>query len=200
MSPPAAPHADGKSAKTGRDKLLYAALHLFQAHGYHAVGLSEILKAAELPKGSLYHHFPGGKPDLASAVIEHMSEIMARSFERALAAELPAAAHLNRLVRDSGHWLIRTEWREGAILAVMSVGISPDDSLIAPALTKARRRVVEAYGRYLHSEGIVNAHDLAQTVLSALDGAFIAARVQQDPAPLVAFENVFAPLLTPPGA
>ncbi|MES2950507.1 MAG: helix-turn-helix domain-containing protein [Pseudomonadota bacterium] len=33
-----------------------AALLLFRGHGYHGVGINDILKSASLPKGSLYHH------------------------------------------------------------------------------------------------------------------------------------------------
>lgn len=48
-----------------REKLAWTAAKLFQEKGYHGVGLAEILTASGLPKGSLYHHFPNGKSDLA---------------------------------------------------------------------------------------------------------------------------------------
>lgn len=50
---------------TTREKLAWAAAKLFQEKGFHGVGLNEILAATDLPKGSLYHHFPNGKVDLA---------------------------------------------------------------------------------------------------------------------------------------
>lgn len=53
-----------------RDKLAIEAGYLFQQKGYHGVGLSEILDKAGVPKGSLYHHFPNGKADLALAAAE----------------------------------------------------------------------------------------------------------------------------------
>lgn len=59
--------------QSSRDKLAWAAARLFQQRGYHGVGLSEILKITGLPKGSLYHHFPNGKSDLAleAAALAH---------------------------------------------------------------------------------------------------------------------------------
>ncbi len=48
-----------------KDKLAWTAAKLFQEKGYSGVGLAEILTAAGVPKGSLYHHFPDGKRDLA---------------------------------------------------------------------------------------------------------------------------------------
>lgn len=50
-----------------RDLLLATASVLFRQKGYDGVGVSEILAAADLPKGSLYHHFPEGKCQLAEA-------------------------------------------------------------------------------------------------------------------------------------
>lgn len=69
---------------SSRDKLAWTAAKLFQERGYDGVGLNEILVAAELPKGSLYHHFPNGKPDLAlgAAALAHreMTRIIDESF------------------------------------------------------------------------------------------------------------------------
>ncbi|MEL7150132.1 MAG: TetR/AcrR family transcriptional regulator [Pseudomonadota bacterium] len=58
---------------TTREKLAWTAAKLFQEKGYHGAGLAEILKATGLPKGSLYHHFPNGKSDLAleAAALAH---------------------------------------------------------------------------------------------------------------------------------
>ena len=58
---------------TSREKLAWTAAKLFQERGYNGVGLTEILTASGLPKGSLYHHFPNGKADLAleAAALAH---------------------------------------------------------------------------------------------------------------------------------
>ncbi|WP_293577509.1 TetR/AcrR family transcriptional regulator [Phaeobacter sp.] len=55
------------SSSENRDKLIRTASRLFRSKGYAGVGLKEILEAADLPKGSLYYHFPGGKVELADA-------------------------------------------------------------------------------------------------------------------------------------
>jgi len=49
-----------------RDRLVQAATRLFRQRGYDGTGLTEILTEAGVPKGSLYHHFPGrqGRPRL----------------------------------------------------------------------------------------------------------------------------------------
>lgn len=65
------------------DRLAQSAARLFQEKGYEGVGLSEILKAAQAPKGSLYHHFRNGKSDLALAAAHFASREMLRIIDDA---------------------------------------------------------------------------------------------------------------------
>ncbi|MDH3649932.1 MAG: TetR/AcrR family transcriptional regulator [Saprospiraceae bacterium] len=53
-----------------RTKLVEHATECLQAKGYFGAGIREILEGAEVPKGSLYHHFPMGKDDLVIEAIE----------------------------------------------------------------------------------------------------------------------------------
>ena len=48
-----------------KDIFLHTASVLFANKGYHATGISEILKQSRAPKGSLYYYFPQGKEQLA---------------------------------------------------------------------------------------------------------------------------------------
>lgn len=41
-----------------KSRIIDIATSLFQQKGYLGVGLNEILKACNISKGSLYHHFP----------------------------------------------------------------------------------------------------------------------------------------------
>ncbi|RKN50920.1 TetR/AcrR family transcriptional regulator [Micromonospora endolithica] len=59
-----------------RATLLREGRRLFAAHGYAAVGLAEIVRAAGVTKGALYHHF-SGKPDLFRAVLGQVQQEVA---------------------------------------------------------------------------------------------------------------------------
>ncbi|TDD30748.1 TetR/AcrR family transcriptional regulator [Kribbella turkmenica] len=57
-----------------RAVLLEVSRRLFASRGYAAVGLAELVQAAGVTKGALYHHFEGGKVDLFRAVLTGVHE------------------------------------------------------------------------------------------------------------------------------
>src|SRR3569623_1502461 len=62
-----------------RAALIAAGRDLFAERGYDDVGAEEIVRAAGLTRGALYHHFPSGKPGLLEAIYERLE---AESTER----------------------------------------------------------------------------------------------------------------------
>ncbi|OFW98724.1 MAG: hypothetical protein A3E78_12865 [Alphaproteobacteria bacterium RIFCSPHIGHO2_12_FULL_63_12] len=53
-----------------REEIVTVLFDLFRRAGYDAVSVADISAATRLGKSSLYHHFPGGKPDMAGAVAD----------------------------------------------------------------------------------------------------------------------------------
>ncbi|MFD9244631.1 TetR family transcriptional regulator, partial [Streptomyces sp. NPDC059556] len=56
-----------------RHTLLSESRRLFSTHGYAAVNLSQVVEAAGVTKGALYHHFES-KSALFQAVLEEVQE------------------------------------------------------------------------------------------------------------------------------
>lgn len=79
-SVPAPPHQSKHDARTAatRAALVEVARPLFAERGFEAVPAEELVAAAGLTRGALYHHF-GGKPGLFDAVHEQLhAEVAAR--------------------------------------------------------------------------------------------------------------------------
>lgn len=82
--PPQVILADEQDART-RDRILTAALQVFDRKGYDAASVREIVELAGVTKPALYYHF-GSKDGLLLAILQggarEFQETMARSLER----------------------------------------------------------------------------------------------------------------------
>src|SRR5678815_5079878 len=85
--------------KTGRDRLLNAAIELFYRHGFGAVGIDQVIASAGVTKTTFYKHFEG-KDDLMVAAVKQRDEWESAAWDRAArkrAGDDPAAVSYTHL-------------------------------------------------------------------------------------------------------
>jgi AcrR family transcriptional regulator len=93
MSAETPPDRNAQRSEATRTALVGAARRLFAERGYARVGTEEIVRAAGVTRGALYHHFAGGKTDLFHAVAEAVEmEIVQRIAGEMAGATDPYAA------------------------------------------------------------------------------------------------------------
>ena len=177
-----------KKGEASRAKLVACAAELFWRQGYNATGLTEILQAAGLPKGSFYFYFEG-KRDLAAAVIEYYRKIVSddmrrmaqgrdwREFVRALTQK-----HLSRAAEGE---------HNGCPFAVMGMELALSEpeiaGLYAAALDEARQIMAEVLERSgLNHE---DAGALSSPELTIFEGKLMLFRISGDAAHLEAMER-----------
>lgn len=171
-----------KQAVPTRDRIVLAATRLFQQRGYHAVTTAEILDEARAPRGSMYHHFPLGKEQIAIAAVARIrGDVMA--LLRKLQADGSSLEDTIRAMTDGmARWLRASAWREGTMLASAAIGAVPD----LPRLHAAIRDAVEQWRDHLAARLVdagwskPGARTMSQTILAAIEGAMILARIEQD--------------------
>ena len=57
-----------------RTKMVEGAVRLLAINGVEGTSFAEVLAATGAPRGSIYHHFPGGKTELLHAALDLASE------------------------------------------------------------------------------------------------------------------------------
>ena len=165
---------------TTRDRLVSAATRLFRQRGYDGTGLTEILTEAGVPKGSLYHHFPDGKADLACAAADW------------------TASEIIRVIDDS--FRPAADWRQGVttfcykmaklfdildsadacpIFGLLFEG--PDQDRFRAQAERSFDRIIAATARYGETLGLSPeaAHDAAETFIIGFQGSWTLARTRR---------------------
>ena len=96
-----------------KDIFINTASALFANKGYHATGISEILKLSGAPKGSLYYYFPQGKEQLADEALQKTADMICSEISATLAAhEDPIEAfqeHLRFIARKIENDMFRPD-------------------------------------------------------------------------------------------
>ena len=161
-----------------RSRILQAAQRLFRKRGYHATGLSDILDLAQAPKGSMYHHFPGGKEAIGVAVIEAITLDLLQLFVQ------HAARTTQAQVLKAGLQLVQVaEKTNYEMCALFSSFIAERKSspLLGHAVEQAYAQMVNSLQARLVQDGWSNraATDKAQVVLALLEGGSMLAQAQR---------------------
>ena len=170
-----------------RAALIDTAATLFRRQGYAATGLNQILDEAGVKPGSLYHHFPHGKQQLAAAVVDGTGAGIEQLLRRFLAGGLPVADIVDRwvdLLIDG----LAADRRDGCPIepiATESVNASP---LVREASARAFTGWCRAIEERLRTDGwpAAEAESVAVAVISLIEGALILSRIAGDADALVA--------------
>src|SRR4029078_10867980 len=95
-----------------RVALMDSAALLFRRQGYAATGVNQILESAEVKAGSLYHHFPDGKQQLAAAVVDRVGGGIERQLRSFLDTDLAVADIVDGFI-DVMSAGLRSDQRDG---------------------------------------------------------------------------------------
>jgi len=155
---------------------------VFRTHGYEGASLKIIAKATGLARASLYHRFPGGKAEMAEAVMNRAqawleSEALAPLREEFLPPRdriRAMAVHLDAFYQSG---------KKSCLLDALSIGEpgSPLLRLTKGALDLWTRELAVAVAAAGFSQA--EARDRAERAVILIQGALVVARVREDPAP-----------------
>ena len=179
-----------------RTALIERAATLFRRQGYAATGLNQILDEAGVRAGSLYHHFPQGKQELAAAVVDTAGAGIEQLLRRFLATDRSVADIVDRWI-DLLVAGLAGDQRDGCPIepiATESVNASP---LVRAASARAFKGWCVAVEDRLRSEGwsAAEAKQAAVAVISLIEGALILSRISGDAAALNAAKPAARALL-----
>jgi TetR/AcrR family transcriptional repressor of lmrAB and yxaGH operons len=176
---------------TTRQKMLASAVELLRERGAAGVTVDAILARSGAPRGSVYHHFPGGRNQIMAEALELAGDAIT-----AIINESSAGGPLSALRTFSALWtqLLRgSDFTAGCPVVAAAVGGAPEDQQLVPAVAEIFTRWHDALVEALISAGAAQtrAARLATMSVAAVEGAVILCRAARSTQPL---EDVMAEL------
>lgn len=166
--------------------MVRGAAQLLRERGYTGTGFREVIALTGAPRGSIYHHFPGGKAQLAGEAVGYVAGLAQGAIEQSL-AKGDAVGAFRQFV---DLWLAdfeRSGGRAGCPIVAVAVETHDEAPELVDAAGDAFRGWRSAFAGSLRKAGIpqARADRLAALVVSAVEGAIVLSRAERDPAPLV---------------
>lgn len=173
---------------TERADVLPLLAEVFREHGYEGASLQLISQATGLGKGSLYHFFPGGKAEMAAAVLAEIDGW----FERELYAPLRATGAGGEGEGESVAAAIDAMFAAvdgyfrggGRVCLVGALALGAARDRFGAAIASYFARWVGALADALQRTGCdaTTAAALAEATVAGIQGALVLTRALDDPA------------------
>ena len=107
-----------------RRKMIAGAAVAIGTRGVGSMSLRDLAKEAGVPLGSTYHHFPGGKAQLAEEAVSSIGRKVARLVDKARDEGIESA--LEAFARVWREQLVDTDFRTGCPVLAVATGDDPE--------------------------------------------------------------------------
>lgn len=168
------------TALSTRERILYATAGLFRRQGYTGTGLKQVVAEAQAPFGSLYHHFPGGKQQLADEVIRAGGAFFQAVATAAYDEHRTPKESVRAVFRGAAVTLEATDFQDACPIETVALEVASTNEDLRLATAAVFEQWTEALTERLGDRGA------AIAVISALEGAFVLCRAQRSTQPLLA--------------
>jgi AcrR family transcriptional regulator len=157
---------------------------LMRERGARATSLDDVLEHSGAPRGSIYHHFPGGREQLLREATDYAGEYVGRRLDRAV-AEDPLGA-LDELFAWYRTNLTDSDFRAGCPVVAVAVESGSDGPDLSDNVKGAFDRWRTAVGTGLAARGVAarRADELALLIVASLEGAIVLSRAYRELGPL----------------
>lgn len=159
-----------------RANIIAQLAEVFRERGFEGASLSQISQATGLGKGSLYHHFPGGKEEMALAVLAEIDVWFEREVFQILAAQTPNSI-------DAMFDAVTNYFRSGQrVCLVGAFSLSDGNARFGGKISAYFRRWIEALAQALAAEGYTprKARVRAEEIVAGIQGGIVLSRALGD--------------------
>lgn len=165
-----------------KERILDSTAELFRRQGYTATGMKQIAADASAPFGSVYHFFPGGKEELGAEVIRTSGRLYMQIFVDVIAENPEVIPAIEAFFSGAGETLRETDYADACPIATVALEVASTNDVLRQATADVFEEWMVGATEYFAFAGIPRApaRELAFSMLSLLEGAFIFCRAMRN--------------------
>jgi AcrR family transcriptional regulator len=173
-------------ASTTKDRIIGSSAALFRRQGYTGTGVKQIVATANAPFGSIYHFFPGGKEQLGVETIRASGHLYIQLFATIAMQAPDVLTAVGEFFRGAAETLRETDYADACPIATVALEVASTSEPLREATAEVFDSWIAGATEYFAAAGIPRdtARELAFTMLSLLEGAFIFCRAMRTTEPL----------------
>ena len=171
-----------------RDKILHAATELYKEYGYRGTSMQQIIKASGAAAGSVYHHFPGGKEEIAAAALADSGASYQELVHAVLTHSPSLASGIASLFKSGAKVLHDTGYVDPCPVGTVAREIANSHPNLRNVSYQVLQNWVDAAVEVVEDEvtDTQKATDFAVLLVAAIEGGFLLARTARNPEPMLA--------------
>jgi AcrR family transcriptional regulator len=180
-----------------RERMVRSAASLIRSRGMSATSFSEVLAESGAPRGSIYHHFPEGKEQLAEDAIRWTSERVLTHLRAGNAAT--ASDVLQRFIAMWRQVVVSSGGSAGCVVAGVAIDTDSREPGQIDVVRSTFRSWVKLLAEQLEAVGVpaARAAPIALATLAGMEGALILCRAEGNAKPLDTVAEELMRLLPP---
>jgi TetR/AcrR family transcriptional repressor of lmrAB and yxaGH operons len=180
-----------------RERMVRSAASLIRSRGLNATSFSEVLADSGAPRGSIYHHFPEGKGQLAEDAIKWTSERVLAHLRAGTAVTAPDV--LKRFIAMWRQVVVSSGGAAGCVVAGVAIDTDASEAGQIDVVRLTFRSWVKLLAEQLEAVGVPSARatPIALATVAGMEGALILCRAEGNAKPLDTVAEELMRLLPP---
>lgn len=182
-------------ARSTREAILTAAAELMRHKGYGAVGMKDIAAASGAPIGSLYHHFRGGKQQIAREALVNAGNAYGLLIPSIVDEHDDLGEAVDAVFTQAAEDMAATGFANMCPVASVAAEVADTVEPLRDAMAEVFTGWLDGAAAYFVLRGVAEsqARDVTIAIVAGLEGAFVLARTLRTTEPLLAAGRVLAP-------
>ncbi|MBI3213104.1 MAG: TetR/AcrR family transcriptional regulator [Mycobacterium sp.] len=179
-------------ARNTREAILTAAAELMRVKGYGAVGMKDIVAASGAPIGSLYHHFPRGKVQIAGEALVNAGRAYALLIPTLMNPHTDLGQAIESAFAQAAEDMAGTGFANMCPVGSVAAEVADNVEELRTASAGILTEWLDGATAYFAARGVPRhqARDISVTLIATLEGAFTVARTLRSTEPLLAAGRV----------